>query len=67
MQPGDTVYYYIENFVNGKFIPKLINGKVINKSCDENRIVVKTDRDFRVFSYSDIGRRLFTEAQKQLI
>lgn len=67
MQPGDTVYYYIEDLIDGKFIPRLISGVVIDKSTMDNRIVVKSGREFRVFTYSDFGHRLFTESQKSFI
>lgn len=68
MQEGDTVYYYVENIVNGKFIPKLVKAEIVNKSASENRIVVKNrSYGFRVFTYSDIGTKLLSENHKKFI
>lgn len=68
MQIGNSVYFYKEDIINGKFIPRMLKGSVYRIDNDNKKIIVKKyDGGYSCFDYSDIGKKLLTEDQKKLI
>ena len=68
MQIGKPVYFYKEDFINGKFVPNMLKGFIYRVDNENKKIVVKKeDGGYSLFDYYDIGKKLLTEDQKKLI
>mgnify|MGYP003458545057 CR=1 FL=1 len=68
MKIGEVVYFYIENIINNKFVPKMLKGVVYNIDNQNKKFIVKKEEGgYSSFDFYDIGKKLLTEDQKNFI